>query len=194
MSRILHTLGKVLDRPSFHTNARSFVGFPTYRQRSLSFSQPIYQWGNRPKQLQSTPLSGDTSSENCQLPDLSKCFAAITAIPPNPPVAQDPRAYTSGRWLRSDKLERGSRYIELDFNALCKRVLELCPGARSISSYEKTEGGYNKVFIFSMDNTSRIVARLPTRISGPPRLTTNSEVATIKYCESGAFARRQHSC
>ncbi|KAI4157290.1 MAG: hypothetical protein LQ342_008408 [Letrouitia transgressa] len=54
----------------------------------------------------------------------------------------------------------------------------------SIASYEKKEGGYNKVFIFTMNNASRIVVRLPTRISGPPRLTTNSEVATIKYLQS----------
>ncbi|KAL8829820.1 MAG: hypothetical protein Q9170_005999, partial [Blastenia crenularia] len=98
-------------------------------------------------------------------------------------VAPDPRIYSSGRWLRWDKLERESRYIEFNFAALCKRAVELCPGAMSIASYEKKEGGYNKVFIFTMDNASRVVARLPTRISGPPKLTTNSEVATIKYCE-----------
>lgn len=107
-------------------------------------------------------------------------------ICPNILVARDPRIYSSGRWLRWDKLERESRYIEFNFAALCKRVVELCPSAMSIASYEKKEGGYNKVFIFTMNNASRVVARLPTRISGPPRLTTNSEVATIKYCESSA--------
>ncbi len=35
--------------------------------------------------------------------------------------------------------------------------------------------------VFTLDHGQRIVARLPTRISGPPKLTTNSEVATIKY-------------
>ena len=63
-------------------------------------------------------------------------------------------------------------------------MIELCPGAKSIASQEKKEGGYNRVFIFTMNDASRIVARLPTRISGPPRLITNSEVATMKYCES----------
>lgn len=99
-------------------------------------------------------------------------------------VAPDPRIYSNGRWLRWDKLERESRYIEFSFAALCKRAVELCSGAMSIASYEKKEGGYNRVFIFTMNNASRIVARLPTRISGPPKLTTNSEMATIKYCES----------
>ncbi|KAL8676768.1 MAG: hypothetical protein Q9186_006749 [Xanthomendoza sp. 1 TL-2023] len=98
--------------------------------------------------------------------------------------APDPRIYSSGRWLRRDKLERESRFIEFSFAALCKRVLELCPGAVSIASYEKKEGGYNKVFIFTMNNASRVVARLPTSIAGPSRLTTNSEVATVKYLQS----------
>lgn len=93
----------------------------------------------------------------------------------------DPYSYTSGRWLRHDKLERDSRYIGFDFDALRKRVIDLCPGAVSIASCEKKEGGYNRIFIFTCDNTRRVVARLPTPVAGPPRLTTNSEVATITF-------------
>jgi hypothetical protein len=57
----------------------------------------------------------------------------------------------------------------------------LCPGASSVTSYDKKEGGFNRVFIFHTDNAKRVVARLPFALAGPPRLTTNSEVATIKY-------------
>lgn len=95
--------------------------------------------------------------------------------------ALDPHNYTSGRWLRHDKLQRDARYINFDFDKLCKKVIELCHGATSVTSYEKNEGGFNRVFIFTCDNGQRIVARLPTRVAGPPGLTTNSEVATIKY-------------
>ncbi|EKV06121.1 hypothetical protein PDIG_78990 [Penicillium digitatum PHI26] len=35
-----------------------------------------------------------------------------------------------------------------------------------------------------MDNGHCIVAKVPTGIAGPPRLTTNSEVATITYLQS----------
>lgn len=76
------------------------------------------------------------------------------------------------------------RYIHFDFNALQEKVLALCQGAQYIASCEKKEGGYNRVFIFRTDNNERIVARLPFTLAGPPRLTTNSEVATIEYCES----------
>ena len=91
-----------------------------------------------------------------------------------------------------NSLERESRYIQFDFAALCKRATELCSGATCIVSCEIVEGGYNKIFIFTLNNTSRVVARLPTRIAGPPRLTTNSEVATIKYRTSCA-SLQQHS-
>lgn len=36
---------------------------------------------------------------------------------------------------------------------------------------------------FTTDNAKRVIAKLPFKLAGPPRLTTNSEVATIKYCE-----------
>ncbi|KAI4115641.1 MAG: hypothetical protein LQ338_007826, partial [Usnochroma carphineum] len=95
----------------------------------------------------------------------------------------DPHAYTSGRWLRRDELEWDARYIKFDFDQLRKRVIELCHGAAAIASYEKAEGGFNRVFIFACNNGKRIVARLPFRVAGPSRFTTNSEVATIKYLQ-----------
>ncbi|KAL9576096.1 MAG: hypothetical protein Q9212_007389 [Teloschistes hypoglaucus] len=96
----------------------------------------------------------------------------------------DPYTYTSGRWLRHEKLNRDARCIRFDFDALRKRVVQLCSGVASIASYEKKEGGNNRIFVFTCDNGKRVVARLPTQVAGPPRLTTNSEVATIKYLQS----------
>lgn len=94
----------------------------------------------------------------------------------------DPYTYTGGRWLKRDELERNSRHIQFDFSALCDKAISLLPGATKIVKYEKTEGGFNRVFFLTMDTGSCVVARLPTGISGPPRLKTNSEVATITYC------------
>lgn len=93
----------------------------------------------------------------------------------------DPYSYTSGRWLRQDALEREARFIQFDFDALRRRVVALCPGVSSITSYDRKEGGFNRVFIFHTDNGKRMIARLPFLLAGPPRLTTNSEVATIKF-------------
>jgi hypothetical protein len=95
----------------------------------------------------------------------------------------DPRAYTSGRWLRQDKVERDSRFIKFNFEALCQRIIDLCPGADAIATCQKIEGGFNRVFIFTLDNAKQIVARLPFPLAGPTKLTTASEVATVRYCE-----------
>ncbi|PYI04322.1 hypothetical protein BO78DRAFT_320726 [Aspergillus sclerotiicarbonarius CBS 121057] len=98
-------------------------------------------------------------------------------------IGFDPYNYTSGRWLRDDKMERASRYIDFDFDALCRKILELSPEASSIINCEKIEGGFNRVFIFELNSAKRVVARLPFKLAGPAQLTTSSEIATIRYCE-----------
>ena len=60
-------------------------------------------------------------------------------------------------------------------------MVDLCYGAKTVTHYEKKEGGFNRIFIFTCDNGERLVARIPIRVVGPRRLVTNSEVATIKY-------------
>jgi len=70
-----------------------------------------------------------------------------------------------------------------DFLALCERAVYACPGATRVVKFDKREGGFNRVFLLTMDNGPCVVARVPTGIAGPPRLTTNSEVATITYCK-----------
>ncbi|KAL4919856.1 hypothetical protein BDW62DRAFT_209538 [Aspergillus aurantiobrunneus] len=108
--------------------------------------------GNKPSMMSLGPLSNSLSQRVVD-------------------VDIDPYIYTSGR----------SRYIKFDFLALCNRAISLCPGATKIAKYEKKEGGFNRAFLLTTDTGSCVVARLPTRIAGPSRLTTNSEVATMKY-------------
>jgi hypothetical protein len=101
-------------------------------------------------------------------------------------TAIDPFSYTSGHWLKCDNMQHAARYIKFDFLALCKKVLEACPGAHEIVRYEKKEGAFNRAFILHMDNGQRVVARIPFRIAGPPRLVTHSEVASIAYCKASS--------
>ena len=91
-------------------------------------------------------------------PSQSLCLYTTSAL--------DPHTYTSGRWLNQDKLERESRYIQFDFPALCDTAVELCPGAGRMIRYEKKEGGVNRSFVMIMDNGTKVVARLPTRVAG----------------------------
>ena len=94
-----------------------------------------------------------------------------------------PHEYTAGRWLKQNKLQHDARHLDFDFAALSAKAVALCPKAHSVSTCTKSEGGFNKAFLYTMDSGERIVARVPTYIAGPRRLTTNSEVATIAYSE-----------
>lgn len=71
--------------------------------------------------------------------------------------------------------------MPFDFAALCAKAVSVCAGAKEVVRYEKKEGGSNRVFLLYLDNGARVVARVPYPIAGPPRLTTNSEVATMAY-------------
>ena len=88
---------------------------------------------------------------------------------------------TSGHWLHRDKVQQQARFLKFDFPLLCQKAVDVCPGVGSILRCVKKEGGFNRVFIFDMENGTRVVARLPFRVAGPQNLTTHSEVATMTY-------------
>ncbi len=46
------------------------------------------------------------------------------------------------------------------------------------------EGGFNKVFLLTMNDGYKVIARIPTSIAGPPGFTTASEVATLDLLNS----------
>lgn len=104
----------------------------------------------------------------------------------------DPHHYTGGRWLHNDQLERDSRYINFDFAALCNKAVNVCPGATKVVRYEKKEGHRHRVFIFNLDNGSRVVGKIPHRDVGRPMLATNSEVATMAFSKTKIVPKLAH--
>ena len=54
----------------------------------------------------------------------------------------DPHVYTSGRWLRDDKRQRQIRQIDLDFDNICQKIVDLSDGAKSIKHCEKKGRGF----------------------------------------------------
>ncbi|PGH00170.1 hypothetical protein AJ80_09224 [Polytolypa hystricis UAMH7299] len=109
-------------------------------------------------------------------------YSSTCSQPTSP--AQDPHSYTDGRWLHQDELQRRLRYLQIDFPLLCETAIKVCNGASKAADYVKKEGGYTRAFILTMETGKRVVARIPPPVAGPPRLTTNSEVATITYLQS----------
>ena len=92
----------------------------------------------------------------------------------------DPYSYTSGGWIHQDRLQREARRIDFNFQELCARALAVCPGTTAIKNIQKLEGGFNRCFVLEMDNGIKVVAKIPTKLAGPPCLTTSSEVATMQ--------------
>src|SRR3954447_7668020 len=43
------------------------------------------------------------------------------------------------------------------------------------------DGGFNKIFLLTMDDGYEVIARIPTPIAGPPHYMTASEVATMDF-------------
>jgi hypothetical protein len=111
----------------------------------------------------------------------SRRYHALPVAALNTIAKEDPYHYTAGRWLKDDKIQRDARYIDFDFPGLCRRAVKTSDGASKVVEYEKIEGGFNRVFIIRLDNGARVVARIPFSVAGPPRLRTNSEVATMAY-------------
>jgi hypothetical protein len=93
----------------------------------------------------------------------------------------DKYVFSYCRFLRRDRWERSVRWINFDFDALCKIAIREVPGATSITKWEKREGGFNRVFIFYTNIGKAVVAKLPFSRAGPARFTTHSEVATMMY-------------
>lgn len=53
----------------------------------------------------------------------------------------------------------------------------------AVRSWQKKEGGFNRIFIMNLDSGSKLVAKIPHPGVGlPQRRATASEVATIAYC------------
>ncbi|EEQ33390.1 conserved hypothetical protein [Microsporum canis CBS 113480] len=95
----------------------------------------------------------------------------------------EPNRHSTGGWLHQDRLQREARYTKLDFDALCEQAVRLFPGSSGVAHCEKIEGGFNRTFILTLDCGSKVVARVPTSVAGPPKLATSSEVATMNCCQ-----------
>ncbi|BDD58984.1 hypothetical protein MAP00_004219 [Monascus purpureus] len=84
------------------------------------------------------------------------------------PQLKDPYAYTDGHWLHRDKEQRQARQLDFNFSKLSQIALDAIKDATRIISYEKKEGGYNRVFIFKLDTGDQVVAKIPTPVAGAP--------------------------
>ncbi|KAM5464266.1 hypothetical protein MauCBS54593_007085 [Microsporum audouinii] len=90
-------------------------------------------------------------------------------------------AYTSGRYLYNEEIRLAERYIEFDVDAL-KRIAAKAVDRNSATSIRKlAEGGFNRVFLLTMNDGFEVIVKIPYLLAVPPKLTTESEVATLDF-------------
>ncbi|WEW56479.1 hypothetical protein PRK78_001924 [Emydomyces testavorans] len=88
--------------------------------------------------------------------------------------------HTSRRWIFNENLRLRERYVRFNVQELM-RAAARAVDSRCVHIEKMAEGGFNKVFLLTMDNRNEVIARIPTPIAGPPFYTTASEVATMDF-------------
>ncbi|OAL65448.1 phosphotransferase [Trichophyton rubrum] len=88
---------------------------------------------------------------------------------------------TSRRWICNEDARFQEHYVKFNITELQHKAVETVNRPYCSQIIKMAEGGFNKVFLLTMDDGSEVVARIPTPIAGPRGLTTASEVATMRF-------------
>ena len=81
----------------------------------------------------------------------------------------------------NEKERMAERYVRFNVPQLMRIAATAVGRDRCITITKVTEGGFNKVFLLTMDDGYEVIARIPTPIAGPAHYTTASEVATMDF-------------
>jgi hypothetical protein len=92
--------------------------------------------------------------------------------------------YTNGHFLINEEHQYQQRYVKFDIPRLCDAAAVVGSTKSPIVAIEKMEGGFCKALLMRKADGSEIVAKLPSKLAGPPKFSTASEVATLKYGNS----------
>ncbi|OOF93890.1 hypothetical protein ASPCADRAFT_132231 [Aspergillus carbonarius ITEM 5010] len=90
-------------------------------------------------------------------------------------------SYTAGRYLYNENLRFQERYVEFNVEAL-RRIAASVVGSKQVVQLRKlAEGGFNRVFILTMDDGLEVIAKIPYASTIPKSYATESEVATLEF-------------
>lgn len=94
--------------------------------------------------------------------------------------------YTSGRWIYNDALRLAERRRVFNVDGLCRLAAQSVDRSPDdIVEFTKlAEGGANRIFLITMRDGLRMVARIPYPVTAPRYYTVASEVATMALLRS----------
>ncbi len=81
----------------------------------------------------------------------------------------------------NEKKRMAERYVRFNVPELMRTAATAVGRDRCVDIMKVTEGGFNKIFLLTMDDGYEVIARIPTPIAGPAHYTTASEVATMDF-------------
>jgi hypothetical protein len=105
----------------------------------------------------------------------------ILLIKPDLKHGEDLYNYTRGRFICNEKHEMSQRHVRFNVNELAHCAAEAVGAKACVSVVKYPEGMYNKSMLFTMDDGSQVVAKVPNPNAGLPHFTTASEVATMDF-------------
>jgi len=73
------------------------------------------------------------------------------------------------------------RYVRFNVPELMRIAARAVGRGRCVDIVKLAEGGFNKVFLLTMNDGYEVIARIPTPIAGPTHYMTASEVTTMDF-------------
>lgn len=144
----------------------------------------------RRKNYASTPMSfsngrnekSDLYSQSHSMPE--------TNLNPSMALPSDEELFnfTRGRFVSNEQHELSQRHRAFNVLELARLAAQAVQASHCLSIKKCPDGMYNRVLLLSMDNGREVIAKIPNPNSGQPHFTTASEVATMEFVSTPAFA------
>lgn len=93
-----------------------------------------------------------------------------------------------------EKHQLEQRYVRFNIDNLCSQAASLFSSETRCMRIAKLEGNFSKAFLLTMDDGNEVIAKIPCPNVGPPVLTTESEVATLKFCMLSTIVAMSGAC
>ncbi|KAE8318371.1 kinase-like domain-containing protein [Aspergillus transmontanensis] len=114
---------------------------------------------------------------------ISRTFSTSHALTRHSAESSELFEYTSGRWIFNESLRLAERRRVFNVPELKRLAAEsINQGANDVARFEKfAEGSFNRVFLVTMNDGTKLIARIPYPLIEPKYLVVASEVATLDY-------------
>jgi hypothetical protein len=89
--------------------------------------------------------------------------------------------HTNGRWFWDEEKQLCERYGKFEVSEIQEIAAKSVSAKACSCMIRLSEGGFNKVFRFSMDKGSIVIAHIPNPNPEPPHMTVSLKVATMEF-------------